>query len=233
MADKKEKTSYTFLSAVRAAFCNAVSPKAFEVKGQPKGEPRYDATFMLEPDSPDLKALQTLVVAEARLLFPGKKLVTRRLTQEEYDDGGVVEIQVPWKSGDREADKAKQDGKDREFFRGKIALKVSSKYPPSLSAVDKGKIVSFNDVETRPTLDKMFYSGAWMVPLVSLHSYKARDDKPGGVGLWIDALCFIKHDQKIAGGGKVNAAEVFKGYAGAVSAENPGSNDALEDDFSA
>jgi Enterobacter phage Enc34, ssDNA-binding protein len=222
----KELVLYTFKNVVRIGFSNIITARQFQDKGQGKGDPRFDATFILPPDSPDLVTLKDLVIAEAKALNPGKRLIARRLTQDELD-AGCVEIAVPWKDGTRAADRAKEAGKDQEFFRGMVALKASSKYAPLLSGIEGGKVVEYTNPETRTTLDKLFYSGAYIVPHVALHSYKARDDKPGGVGLYLNAVCFIKHGPHI-GGSRVNAAEVFKGYAGTVTATDPGSN---ADDF--
>jgi hypothetical protein len=225
----KELIAYTFQAPVRAGFANIIASRQFQDKGKGKGDPRFDASFILEPDSADLKALKDLVIAEAKTLFPGKRLIARRLTQEELD-AGAVEIAVPWKDGTKAADRAKEDGKDQEFFRGKIIVKASSKYAPALSGIENGKIVEYVNPETRATLDKMFYAGAHLVPHFTLHSYKAKDDKPGGVGVYLNAVCFIKHGPRL-GGSKVNAAEVFKGYAGTVNAADPGSNNELDDEI--
>jgi len=229
---KEEPILYTFKAPVRVAFSNIVSARQFEENGKAKGDPRFDGTFILDPDSPDLATIKDLVIAAAKTLNPGKTLRARRLTQEEVDNGGFVEIQVPWKDGTKLADKAKAAGKDQEFFRGKIAIKAASKYAPALSGVEGGKIVSYDNAETRPTLDKLFYAGAYIAPHVCLHAYKARDEKPGGVGLYLNAAIFIKHGPRI-GGQRVNPAEVFKGYAGTVSSEDPGANagSELDDDI--
>lgn len=225
---KEDAVVYTFREPVRAGFCNIIAARKFEPKpGRPAGDPRFDATFILKPDSPDLLALKDLVVTMAKSLYPGKKLVTRRLTQEEVDDAGVVEITVPWSNGTRAADKAKENGKDMEFARDQFLLKASSKYAPALSAVENGKIVEYADPETRPTLTKLFYSGAFLVPYVQLHSYKSMGDdgKPGGVGLWLSAVCFVKHGPRLAGGNRANVAEVFASYAGKVSGADPTAGD--------
>jgi hypothetical protein len=223
----KELTVYTFKEPVRMCYSNLVAARAFTPKkgSAPKGDPRFDATFLLAPDSPDLVALKDLVIAEAKAMFPGKRLIARRLTQEELD-AGCVEIAVPWKDGTKQADKAKAESpsKDKEFMRGFIVVKASSKFAPALSGIEGGKIVEYDKPDMRPTLDKLFYGGAFVAPHVALHSYPAKDDKPGGVGLYVNAAIFIKHGPKI-GGRSINAAEVFKGYAGTVSAEDPGSND--------
>lgn len=226
---KADAVIYLFKSPIRAGFTNIIKARAYEENGKSMGEPRFDATFTLEPDSADLKQLQGLCVGMAKGMYPGKRLVARRLTQEELDSGDVVEISVPWKDGTKDADRAKEDGKDREWARGKILLKASSKYAPALSGVEGGKIVSYSDPNTRPTLEKLFYAGAYLVPYVQLHTYKARDQKPGGVSLWLNAVCFVKHGPRLSGGGGVNAAEVFKDYAGTVVTENP--NGELDDEI--
>lgn len=217
---KAEAIVYTFQQPVRSGFCNIIKAKAFTEAGKAKGDPRFDATFILEQDSPDLKALKDLCITMAKSMNPGKKLVTRRLTQEEFDDGGVVEVAMPWKDGTKAADKAKAAGKDQEFFRGMTTLKAASKYAPALSGIEGGKVIAYDNAETRPTLEKLFYSGAFMAPYVQLHSYPAKDDKPGGVSLWLNAVCFVKHGARLGGAG-VNPAEVFKGYAGTASATDP------------
>jgi hypothetical protein len=220
--EKTEVPTFAFTSPVRTGFSNIVTGRAF----QGKGDPRHDASFILEPDSADLTALKALVIAEAKKMFPGKKLVARRLTQEELDDKGTVEIQVPWKDGTKAADRAKQEGKDQEFFRGKIVVKASSKFAPALSGVENGAIVEYNNPEAFPLLaKKKFYAGSWVVPYVGVHAYKAMDEKPGGVGLWLNAVCFIKDGARTGGGKGVNAAEVFKAYAGTSTSVDPGSNE--------
>ena len=230
MSNKKELVTYAFQEPVRAGFANIVAARQFEKAGQKKGDLRFDASFILAPDSPDLKALHDLVIVEAKALNPGKRLIPRRLTQEELDKGDCIEIQVPWKDGTKLADKAKAEGKDQEFFRGMAVVKTSSKYAPALAGLEGGKVIEYTNPETRATLDKLFYSGAYMAPYVGVHAYKAMDEKPGGVGLYLNAVCFIKHGARL-GGQRVNAAEVFKGYAGTVSSADPGSNDELDDEI--
>lgn len=232
---KTEQVTFTFTEPVRAGFLNVIEGRQF--KG--KGDARFDGSFILEPDSADFVTLKTLVIAEAKKFFPGKKLVARRLTQDEINDGGFVEINVPWKDGTKLADAAKNavddngnpKPKDQEFFRGKIVVKASSKYAPALSGIENGKVVEYDKPETRATLAKTFYAGAYLVPHVALNPYKAQENKPGGVSLYFNAVCFIKHGAKLTGGKGVNAAEVFKGYAGKAVADNPGSNVELDDEI--
>lgn len=230
---KQENVFFTFTSPVRAGFLNALEARKFKPRAGSKevGDPRYDGTFMVPNDSTDLAALKALVVPMLQAIHPGKKVVGRRLTQEEFDSGNVCGVKVPWFDGTKAADKAKAEKKDQEFFRGFTCFKAASKYAPALSAVENGKFTEYNDEGTRASLKRLFYSGAWFVPHLQLHSYKPNgtDGKPGGVGLWLPALMFVKHDKRLGSSG-VNAAEVFKGYAGKVVAEDPTAGETPADD---
>lgn len=228
-SEKKEGVTYTFTTPVRAGFLNVITARAFKSQGKEKGEPRFDASFILAADNPDLVALKAKAGDLLKAAHPGKKLVMRRLTQDELDSGSAVEVSVPWKDGTKEADKAKGKGKDQEFFRGHIVLKAASKFDPALSAIEGGKVVTYDNPETRASLKRLFYAGAYFVPYLELNAYDARDDKPAGVNLRLKAVLFIKHGERIGGG--VNAAEVFKGYAGTASAVDPGSNAADDDEI--
>lgn len=229
MTDKPKSAlvNFSVTAPVQVSFAHLVSTTRFKNKDVEVGNPFYDASFLFPKDSPDLATLKSLVIAEANKIFSGKQLRARRLTQEEADDGGFVEVNVPWKDGDKEADKAKANGKDQEIYRGMVVVKARTTKPPALSGVENGKIVEYNDPAMRASLTRLFYSGAYLAPRFTLHSYPARDNKPGGVGLWPDAVCFVKHGPKI-GGQSANAAEVFKSFAGTVTTEDPGSNEGDE-----
>lgn len=226
-SEKKEAIVYTFTTPIRAGFLNVIKARPFKSKGKEKGELRFDGSFIIPPDSPDLVALKAKIGDMLKAAHPGKKLVMRRLTQEELDSGSAVEVRVPWTDGTKEADKAKAANKNQEFFRGNVVLKASSKFDPALSAIESGKVVTYDNAETRPSLTRLFYPGAYFVPYLELNAYDAQDDKPAGANLRLKAVLFIKHGERIGGG--VNAAEVFKGYAGTASAVDPGSN-ATDDD---
>lgn len=230
--EKSDSVFYTFRNPCRIVFEHVVKAEAYKENGVAKGEPRFDLTVIVPPDSPDLAALKSLVAVMARANNPGKKLVPRRLTQEELDDGGTVEISVPWKDGNKAADQkkaAKNGADDFAFLRDHFTIKAASKYAPVLSGIEGGKIVTYDNPDTRATLTKLFYPGAYVVPHVQLHAYKARDNKPGGVGLWLPSVCFIKNGPRI-GGSRANPAEIFKGYAGQTSAVDPTGGE-MDDDI--
>lgn len=228
MTTQKESITYTFIAPVRTGFAHLLKAQPYKENGVEKGEPRYDATFIMEPDSADLAALKKLVIAELQAAYPGKTMVPRRLTQEQVD-AGAVEVKLPWSDGTKSADKAKAatPPKDQEFLRGKVALRAASKYAPALSAIVGGQIVTFGD-DVRAAQDGKFHAGSYVVPHVRLNVYPAREGKPGGVSLWLNSVLFIKDGPRIGGGN--NATETFKGYMGSHTAEDPGTN-ALDDEI--
>ena len=226
MADtKREYVNFALTEAVPTAFMNVVNPVPFKKGGVSKGDPRYSATFVFAPDSGDLKALKALIVDKMKAFFPGKKLVSRRLTQDELDGGGVVEVKLPWADGTKFADEGTNgaEKRDNEWARGKVMVKAGSndQHPPGLSAIENGKVVEFNTPESRAANAGKFASGAYVVAQFGLNIYPAKGETPGGCSLWPRAICHVKPGPKTTGGGGVNQAEVFRAYAGTVKADNP------------
>lgn len=221
----REYVNFTLTEAVPTAFMNVVNPVAFKKAGKESGSPRYSATFVFEPTSTDLKNLKALIADKIKAAFPGKKLVSRRLTQEELDSGNCVEVKLPWADGTKFADEGQNAAEKRnnEWARGKVLVKSGSddKHPPGLSVVENSKVVEFASPEARASSAGKFYSGAYVVAQFGLNIYPAKGDTPGGCSLWPRAVCFVKNGPKTTGGGGVNQAEVFRSFAGAVSQVNP------------
>lgn len=228
MAQEKQD-DFNFQTSHRVAYADIIAPRAFTKNGQAKGEPKYSGTFIIPADNADLARLKQEATKMLQAKAPGKKLVTRRLTQEELDAGNVIEVQVPWKSGDKEADRLKAQGKDGEVFRGHVLLKASSKYQPALAAIENKQILDLVTDEAKAQAKKYFYSGAYLVPSFGLHWYKGDEGKPDGVSLYLNAVLFAKHGPRLAGRAQ-NAAETFKGYIGQMTDENPTAGNTLDED---
>lgn len=234
----KKQDDFNFQTAHRASHANIETPKAFMKNGKAQGDPKYSALFIIDPENADLARLKAEVTAMLKAKADGKTIRARRLTQEELDAGTFVEVSVPWKSGDKEADrlKAKNNGDDSKgaIYRGQVLLKASSKYQPALSAIEGGKIVDFVTDEAKAVAGKKyFYSGALLVPGFGLHWYKGDEGKPDGVSLYLNAVLFAKGGARL-GGRQQNAAETFKGYIGTISQEDPtagAAEDNLDDEI--
>lgn len=231
--EKQKAQDFNFQTAHIGSYADIMEARAFAKKGQKVGEPKFACTFVIPADNSDLKKLKAEVTAMLSAKAPGKKFVTRRMTQEELDAGNVAEVQVPWKDGTKFADAEKAKGKDAEYARGHVLVKTSSKYQPALSALDGGKLIEFATPESIAQAKKFFYSGAFMVPSVGLHWYKGdgegENKKPDGVSLFLNAVMFAKHGPRL-GGRQANASEMFKAYIGSISQEDPTAGDENLDD---
>lgn len=231
--ETKKQDDFNFQTAHRASHLHIDVPKPFMKNGKPQGDPKYSALFIIDPENADLVRLKAEVTAMLKAKAGGKTIRARRLTQEEVDVGTFIEVSVPWKAGDKEADrlKTKNNGDDSKgaIYRGQVLLKASSKYQPALSAIEGGKIVDFVTDEAKAVAGKKyFYSGAWIVPGFGLHWYKGDEGKPDGVSLYFNAALYAKAGPKLAGRTH-NAAEAFKGYIGSISQEDPTAGAASDD----
>lgn len=251
-----QKPQLAFTDGYRGTYVNIIEARAFKKKGQDKGDPKYGASFIVEPKmidkdgksvidpASDLGKLQTEVARMLKAKHPGKKLVIgRRMTQEELDSGTAVEVNVPWQKGEKlvAAMKSKDGGPASDekkadalkVYAGKVIIKGSSKYRPAIDAVEPGtgKILSFTNSDEgviKAQASKFFYSGAFFLPTFSLNYYDGDEGKPSGVSLYLNALLFTKHGERI-GGRNHNPAEAYKGYLGKISQEDPTGGAAAEE----
>lgn len=192
---------------VMTSFPQLFEAKAVMRKGKPTGEPKFSANFEFHPvnDKAELDALKAKAAAVAKAKWPGRDL---------------KELAFPFTSGDKLAEKAKAKGKDRDFSKGKVVLTARSKYEPRLSVIENGKLVDYEG-DRRPTCKSKFYSGVEVLFQVNFQAYDAVDeDGKAGVTAYLNMVVSLNKGKKLAGGGS-SAAEVFKGYVGVASAEDP------------
>jgi len=212
MSDDKDGGIYNLTSPVQSAFPNLIEARAVGKKGKEVGKPKYSLNFCFPSDSSDLAALKALAVKLAKEKWPGVDIKTLRF---------------PFSSGDKLADKAKAGGKDAEFYRGKAILVSRSQYEPRLSGIENGKVVDYEG-PARIAAKPKFYNGVEVLAQVNLVAYDAvgEDGKPG-VTAYLNMVLTTNKGAKLSGG--ASAAEVFKGYAGSVTTEDP-TDDASDDD---
>lgn len=202
---------YAFTRPQTITFPNLDEPRAIKnKKGKEVGDPKYSANVEMEPGSDDEKAMKAEAAKVARAKWPGVDLKT---------------VRVPWESGDKVADKAKAKDKNREFSRGKTVLTARSKYQPKLSQVANGKIVDV-DGENKAIVKKVFYHGVHGLVQVTFSAYEQEDangDEVKGVNAYLDMVLSLNKGERLAGG--PSAAEVFKGYIGQQTDEDPTGED--------
>lgn len=194
-------------------FPNLLEARAVQVKGKASGEPKYSSNFEFDADSDDLKALKAEAAKVARAKWPGRAL---------------AELSFPFTNGDKLADKAKAKGKDREFSRGKVVLTSRSKYQPRLSFVEGGAIKDLEGDAIAAHGRRVFYSGVQALAQFNFVAYEGVGANPDGVTAYLNMVCSLNKGTKLAGG--ASASEVFKGYIGTSSAEDPTGAD-LDDEI--
>lgn len=196
--------TYTLTVPVPTSFPNLLEAKAVMRNGKATGDPKYSDNFEFEPEHPDLPKLKATAVAVARAKWPGVDIST---------------LKMPFSDGSKLADKAKAKGKDREWSRGKIVLTARSKYPAQLVAIVNSAMKEFEGASF-PLAKPYFYNGVECLARVNFVAYDAVDDdgKPG-VTCYLQMVCSLNKGTKHSGG--QSAAEVFKGYVGIVSNEDP------------
>lgn len=198
---------------VVSTFPNLMEAKAVTIKGKPSGEPKYSSNFEFDPDHVDLAALKAEAVKVAKAKWPGRDL---------------KELAFPFTSGDKLADKAKAKDKDREFSRGKVVLTSRSKYEPRLSVVEGGKLVDYEG-DKRPMAKKFFYNGVMALAQFNFVAYDGVGANPDGVTAYLNMVVSLNKGKKLSGGS--SAAEVFKGYIGTSSDEDPTAGDDPDDEI--
>lgn len=226
-AAKSNVGIYTTVAPAIMGHPAVVEPKKFKnAKGQETGEPKYSAIFVFEPDSEDLKGLKGAMAAVAKAKWPGRDL---------------KELKFPLTAGDtliekrkkKLATKNKEYTGDADFQKGMVVLKSSSKYRPQLSVVENGKLVEVTD-ETLAIHKGKFYFGAKCLAQFNFVAYEAtKDGDPDGITCYLNMVLSTNKGERIKSGG--NAADVFKGFVGNLSAEDPTAGqdaETVDDDIS-
>lgn len=214
MSETKEGT-VNLTAPVILTFPNLDEARAVKNKaGKASGEPKFSVNLEFDADSADLTALKAEAVKVAKAKWPGVDLKT---------------LKFPFTSGTQLADKAQAKGKDREFSRDKAVLTARSKFQPRLSVVKGGAAVDI-DGDDKALVKKLFYSGCQVLAQVNFQAYDAvNDDGKDGVTAYINMVLSLNKGTRLTGG--QSAAEVFKGYIGTATDEDPTAGDGLDDEI--
>lgn len=214
MSEVKADGIYTLTSPAILLFANLLEPKPFIKNGKQQGEPKYSASLVFTAEHPDLKAMKEKAASLARTKWPDKPF---------------SELAFPFSNGEKQADKRKAKGKDDgEFLRGQVVLKSSSKYEPRLSVLIGGRIVDLETEALKALHKKLFYNGVEVLGQLNFVAYDPiGENAKGGVTAYLNMVLSTGKGKRLSGG--ATASEVFKGYVGSVSAEDPTGGDNLDD----
>lgn len=196
---------YVFQERARAPFLTVVTPQ----KVNNKGEPKFAATILLTPGSADETGIKAALLAVAKEAFPGRDLKT---------------LKFPIESGNTVAERSATKNKDGSFFRGHTVFKASSneENPPVLSVLEGKNIRELLGAQREAEGRKLFYNGCYVLCAVYISAYKSGSE--GGVGEHSGVKAYLNQVLWVADGPRIGGApssEIFKGYAGSVTAEDP------------
>lgn len=203
---------YNLTAPVVMAHPNLFEARAFGPKGKESGTPKFSATLVIPGDHPDAGPIKNLAIKLAKEQWPGRDL---------------KELQMPFSSGTKAADKRAAERKaagkepDGEYQRGCMILPARSKYEPKLSALMNGGIVDFHDESARKANKDKFFFGAEVLAQINLAPYKGVGKNPDGVCAYLNMVLATGKGKKLSGGGGQSAAEAFKGYVGQATNEDP------------
>jgi Protein of unknown function (DUF2815) len=214
MTQVQQDGRYNLTKPVILAHPHLHEARAFGKKGKETGEPKYSGNFVFDSDHPDLKELKVKAAAVARARWPGRDF---------------KELKFPFVDGTKVADKrqAKSNKNDADYARGKVVIAARSKYEPRLAAILNGKIVDLEG-DARIKEKGKFFFGAECFASFNFVPYDGIGENPDGVTAYLDMVLVTGKGERIAGG--ASAAERFKGYAGAYTAEDPTDGAGMDDD---
>lgn len=211
-----EKTDgiYNLTAPAIMTFPALYEARKFKANGKESGEPKFGANFTFEANSEDLKNIKQLAGKIARAKWPDRDLKT---------------LKFPFTAGDKLADKRKAAGKDDgEWQRGKVMISARSKFEPRLAVVLNGKVTDL-DGDLKMKSKNQFYSGVLCYAQFNFVPYDAVGGNPPGVAAYLNMVFSLNKGERVGGG--QSAVEVFKGYQGALSAEDPTSAQTLDDEI--
>lgn len=234
--------------AVRIPWATLDEPRKFKGKdGKESGEPKYSGTFLIPADHPDLKEHKQLIAKLLKDKYGDKVSFSEgKIYIDDLDEDGEtikVKLKLPFSSGDVEAMKAMEKGKDRSFCAGMVLLKTSSLYPiPVFDARqrdEKGEPMlvglgsepsdddSTDTKAERGRIKKVLYGGCFVAAEVKYRTYPKHGTNPPGVTAYLQKVCFVKDGDRIASG---VSGDVFTSVQGAVTKDDPTGGEGLEDD---
>ena len=207
-------------------FCNVVTPRKFKENGVEKGDAKYDITIVVDKET--LKPIVAKAAEVARAKWPNREL---------------KELRWPWITAEKAIDnagrKAAKENKNVDEAKARVAkwalpgtyvLKAASKFPVQLAVLQGRNIIELSSDILVGQHKGKFYNGCYVVPQINLVPYTGKKvDDPDGVTAYLDAVLRVKDGERLGGG--VNAAEAFKGYAGAYTSENPVERELVDEEI--
>lgn len=205
----KADMSYTFNEAVRGVYMSIFEPKTFQKNGKSVGDPKFSLLLLIPKESGEINGLKSKMAEAAKAKWP-----TRAMS----------ELKFPISTGEKVAEKAKVKGKNRDFALGHLVLSTRSKFPPTISVLENGKIITLDSDALKAKYKGKFYSGSFVAVSVNFVAYEG-DMGEDGITAYIQSVLWVKDGERIGGGR--DQSEVFKQYMGSTTDEDPLNDDEI------
>lgn len=195
------------------AFPNLITARAYTAPGRKPGDPRFDATFMFDPNHPDIPALNTALQQAAVMEFPG---------------GIPSTMKWPFTDGNERAAKQQAKNRDGSAFAGKYVLSAHTgeNFPPGLTAVINGKAKDLFGDERIALASRYFYGGVECFASFNFVPYPEGNGPPG-VTSYLQVVTSLNRGERNAkletgakSGSSVHAQQIAA-HIGSVSMVNP------------
>lgn len=212
MADKiPTENYYTMSRPTLVSFPNLIKARKVKINGKETGKEKFSINFEFPADHPDLPHIKALLI---------------RVAKEAW--GSIEGVHFPISSGEAAADKAKKDGKEREWSRGRAVLVSRSDFAPKLGAILNKQLVAFVG-DDRSRAEPYFYTGVEAGGTISVQAQTTEQGK--FVVAYLNEVVSLNKGDRLTGGGSVEQNDTFKGYVGLVSAEDPTGGAGLDDEI--
>ena len=175
----------------RLVYPNLFEARAFVRDGKPQGDPKYGLVMLFKPD--EIDGMKNVAKAVAKAKWPGREL---------------KELKFPFKSGNAEAKKRTDAGKDGSFYEGTVVIKASSKYQPQVVDLDRKDILD----------PKRVYSGVYAYAELNFVAYPGVGGGQDGVTAYVNFVMVSRNGDRIAG---KTADDVFSGVGGGETDVDP------------
>jgi len=223
--------TFTFLHPMIIIYPNLIEARPYMENGKPKGTPKFGAGFIINPveQETEWKAFREHSIMIARAEWPSLDLKTELNPNNGW----------PWRSGTRLADvrkaKAAAKGKDEDvlgFLRGMALIRAGSggDYPPRLCGFEpnhKGP-VEYADEQRNANRNK-FRPGMLVLAKVNVKTTIVTGNKY--VVAYLNMVCSTGNMGPIQIAMQKSAAEVFSGYQGHATNEDPTGGQTFDDEI--
>jgi hypothetical protein len=218
----------------RMSYAHLITPRPYMEGGKPKGAPTYNVE-MLVPDD-DMGKFKLLTDDGWQETDLAALLV--QMARDEWGQDFSVKDNVkfggmkwPLMNGTKKADEGVEEKKDKEAYRGMTAIRIKSheKFPPSLTIVRGGKLVTLdrNDDEDLALAKKLFASGSYAQANINIVPHDVDGKKY--LTFYCNTIRMYKEGPKLGG---MSDADRFDGIEGGTTDYDPtgGSTD-LDDEI--